>query len=151
MFQVGTISDVREKLLFQILYKVWVCAQDKYNFKRPSHSFRNFECLPLSAWLESHSRTFSSILNSAAFTHLLKYFFTDCCPLFMFSKAKFLCSSRANNAFILWGTLEEFNSYICNISHKDASSSSVGKIASRPYTSWNGVKHVLSLVVVWSA
>jgi hypothetical protein len=116
--------------------------------KGPSHNFWNLECLPLSSWVESHSRNLSSILNSSTFSYFFKYFFTVCCLLFMFSNAKFLCSSRDNNAFILWGTLEEFNSLICNISPKEESSSSVGRIASWPYTNLNGVNPVLYLVVV---
>jgi hypothetical protein len=102
--------------------------------KGPSHNFWNLECLPLSAWAESHSRTLSSILNLTTFAYLLKHFFTICYLIFRFSKAKFLCSSRANNAFILWGTLEEFNSLVYNINLKEESSSSVGRITSCAYT-----------------
>jgi hypothetical protein len=133
MFQVGTIITLREQISSKSFRRYGFAPRIKVILKGPSHSFWNLECLPLSAWDESHSRTFSSILNSTNFSHLLKHFFTVCFLLFMFSKEKFICSFRANIASILWGTLKEFNSLIYNISHKEEISNSIGRIATWPY------------------
>jgi hypothetical protein len=117
----------------------------------PSQSFWNLECFPLSTCAESQSSTFSSTPKMVYLSFFSKYFLTGCCLFLRFSRAWFLCSSKASKSFILLEIFVVFNSSTCNANQKEVSSISTGIIASWPYKRWKGVWLVLDLVVVWSS